>query len=520
MSGEDTAGDPASWFSAKFGREPGYSDMLDMLAHTPGERRAILHGFFEPTPEEREEGLKLPTQAHRAIAELVSSGTVKVILTTNFDRLMEVALADIGIVPVVVSTTDAILGAAPLVHQRCVVVKLHGDYLDDRIKNTEAELGTYTPEMDAYLDRILDEFGLVICGWSGEWDPALRRAIERCPNRRYSTYWASREQLGAKAQKLLDLRAGHLIPIEDADCFFVNLSEITDALARSRVAHRLSTAALVSQVKKFVAAPESRVRFHDAIIDEANRVMVEFEKQYPVSAREYSDTALRARVDGYDAIMRGLRHALYHGAAWAEPENYDVLLKGVKTLLPGARQNGINVWIELSKYPAAAALYAAVLGTVDHGNWRMFGFLLDGRVRFSTREENIIDTLGAGHVLQESVAKTIENRFTPISERFLALLAELNPDQDFEPVFERMEVLIALHFLSGEAPGSKRYTVRGRFVWHHAGHTLNLVKEEIEREGDNWPPLRAGLFGGTNAKALELFNQLKSNVVAFSNRFT
>ena len=35
----------------------------------------------------------------------------------------------------------------PLVHQRCCVVKLHGDYLDTRIKNTPEELAAYDPEL-------------------------------------------------------------------------------------------------------------------------------------------------------------------------------------------------------------------------------------------------------------------------------------------------------------------------------------------------------------------------------------
>lgn len=84
---------------------------------SPAERRAILHEFFEPTDEERYDGIKIPTVAHRAIAELVRDGFIKVLVTTNFDRLMEVALTDFGIVPTVISTADATKGAAPLVHQ-------------------------------------------------------------------------------------------------------------------------------------------------------------------------------------------------------------------------------------------------------------------------------------------------------------------------------------------------------------------------------------------------------------------
>ena len=44
--------DPAAWFRTTKGVEPDYSDMLDTLATTREERRAIHHGFISPTPQE------------------------------------------------------------------------------------------------------------------------------------------------------------------------------------------------------------------------------------------------------------------------------------------------------------------------------------------------------------------------------------------------------------------------------------------------------------------------------------
>jgi SIR2-like domain len=78
------------------------------------------------------------------------------ILTTNFDFLIENALHEAGIEPTVIASEDALAGATPLIHARCIVIKLHGDYLDTRIKNTDAELGGYAPAIDAILDEVLD----------------------------------------------------------------------------------------------------------------------------------------------------------------------------------------------------------------------------------------------------------------------------------------------------------------------------------------------------------------------------
>ncbi|MET7831341.1 SIR2 family protein [Micromonospora sediminicola] len=169
----------------------GYSGLLASLASTPAARRAILAGFFEPTEDERQQGLKVPGAAHRAIAALVARGAVRVILTTNFDRLIEQALEAEGVFPQVIATPTAIDGMEPLAHARCTVIKLHGDYARIDQLNTVEELSHYSSPLKALLDRVLDEYGLIINGWSGDWDHALVAAIEGTRSRRYPLYWSS-----------------------------------------------------------------------------------------------------------------------------------------------------------------------------------------------------------------------------------------------------------------------------------------------------------------------------------------
>ena len=166
--GESPEPSPERWYADKFGVEPDYSEIVKELAKTPADRQQLLRSYVEPDDQEQQEGKKAPTLAHRAIAALARRGFVRVIVTTNFDRLMETALADEAIVPSVLASADQIQGAPPLTHAGCTVLKVHGDYLDTRIRNTEAELESYPPEVDQYLDRVFDEFGLVVCGWSAE----------------------------------------------------------------------------------------------------------------------------------------------------------------------------------------------------------------------------------------------------------------------------------------------------------------------------------------------------------------
>ena len=173
----------------KLSEDIGYDELFDKLNTTKEERNAIIRPYFEPTQEELEQNLKIPSKAHRAIAELVKVGYIKVILTTNFDRLLEIALGDIGVTPDVISIDDMLKGAVPLRHSPITIIKLHGDYRDIRTLNTSKELETYSPEKDELLDVIFDEYGLIVCGWSANSDVALRNALYRAKSRRYSTYY-------------------------------------------------------------------------------------------------------------------------------------------------------------------------------------------------------------------------------------------------------------------------------------------------------------------------------------------
>lgn len=261
LYGEQCDPNPADWYRGKFGKEADYSEILEALAKTPAERQQLLRVYWEPNEQEREDGEKRPTAAHRSIASLSAQGFIRVILTTNFDRLVEIALRDEGVEPTILSTLDQVRGALPLIHTECCVFKVHGDYLDPRIRNTPAELAEYSSEFDSLLDRIFDEFGLIVCGWSAEWDVALRSALTRAPSRRFTTYWAVRGEPGDQAQRLIRHRRAEVVHIEDADSFFEAVAQHVRSIEDFSTPHPLSTEAAVASIKRYLPDPRYRVQF-------------------------------------------------------------------------------------------------------------------------------------------------------------------------------------------------------------------------------------------------------------------
>ncbi len=225
LRGEDTQADPVSWYQRQFGRPVNYSDLVESLASTPAERSRLLSRYIEPDAEDIREGRKSPTLAHKAIANLVKHGCIRLIITTNIDRLMETALAAEQIHPVIITSPDDLSGMVPLSHSlgECRIIKLHGDYKDIRSLNTASELERYPESIDRLLDRILTEFGMVVCGWSAQWDVALCDAVKRSHSGTYSWFWAEHGVTTEAAEELIAFQGAERIPIDDADSFFQEL---------------------------------------------------------------------------------------------------------------------------------------------------------------------------------------------------------------------------------------------------------------------------------------------------------
>jgi hypothetical protein len=109
-----------AWLGQTGRADVGYSDIRELITPDQATRRDYLAKHFE--------GIE-PGPTHERLADFAARGLIKVLVTTNFDRLLERALQARGIEPIVV-TSDADLAVAPgREHARCYVLKPHGDYL-------------------------------------------------------------------------------------------------------------------------------------------------------------------------------------------------------------------------------------------------------------------------------------------------------------------------------------------------------------------------------------------------------
>jgi len=369
---ERAAADPEEWWQAHGdGQALGYSSLLAALAPTPATRQGLLAAFFQPTDDDREAGNKIPSDAHHAVAELVKRGTVRVVLTTNFDRLTEQALEAAEVSPQVVARPEAVRGMTPLAHAKATVVKLHGDYADLGLRNTAEELSAYPDDWNKLLDQVFNEFGLIVAGWSVDWDTALVAALERSPSRRYPLYWDSRSGKGDTARRLLTLRSGHEIAASGADELFTDLCASVEALDRL-AEPPLTTAMAVSRLKRYLPDPVRRIDLHDLVMGAVDRA-VESVREQPLHIEGLDAAGFEQVQAGHLRAVTPLLQLLATGVWHDQAGEHDGLWQEVLQRLIDARSvrgdGALNQYLmHAQHYPALLALQTIGVVTVHRGH--------------------------------------------------------------------------------------------------------------------------------------------------------
>lgn len=513
--GEETGEAPAAWYTARYGKEPDYSDLLNQLTQTPEERRALLSSYFEASDEQLQAGERQPTKAHQAIARLVKSGHIRVIVTTNFDRLMEQALAEIGIAPTVLSTADQIQGAVPLAHQRCCIVKIHGDYLDPRIKNTPAELAKYDAHTDRLLDQILDEYGLIVSGWSGDSDTALRQAIERAPNRRFGSYWTTRSDLKGAMKSLVSGRAGSVVKIGSADEFFAQLADKVDAIEAMNSTHPLSAAVAEATTKRMLASESRFIEFEDMLTAETTNVLSRVTPQLDSLLNKKSSAEVFVPVmNSVVSACQVLVAICTVVARWGTAKHRNAVVRSVERLAadPMEGMSGTTLVYQLRAIPVAYVTFATGVAAVASRNYELLIAVLSKSILSEKRSDPL-----ALHIPWDSMGKFFnlvpgfERKFLALNEwmysnlggplKSLALTA-----REYDDAFTRFEIvkaIVAREGLYGPKhwkESDPRGVQSGRFLYRHFGHLsaderspLNDLEETAEFRK---AAIVEGLFGG------------------------
>jgi hypothetical protein len=202
---------------------------------------------------------KRPGYGYACLATLLAAGKVRQVWTTNFDDLLDRAFSIVAegkSASVVGLDTAARLEKYLRDERYPIIVKLHGDFRYDDIKNVAAEVAEIDSELREALVEASKHYGLFIVGYSGRDTSvmgAIQDAIRRHGNEAFKEglFWSVREsdQLGIQARTVLDEAVKSNIPttivrvpdFDDVATALYRVSGVSSRLVEEQLAARKDT---------------------------------------------------------------------------------------------------------------------------------------------------------------------------------------------------------------------------------------------------------------------------------------
>ena len=253
------AGDFDAWCAGQpwFRQPTEYSDLFEALY--PDER--ARQKYVEPRIE-----AAFPAWGYLYLANMIRAGHFNLVFTTNFDDLVNEALTRFIGYNAVVCAADSEVASINVSTARAKIVKLHGDYLFKKLKNTREELERLTANMERKFAEFSRQCGMVVLGYAGADQSvmglldALLRDAESFPA---GIYWGVHDPDAEPAAPLGGLLQAHpkrlrVFRCEDFDDFMARLHEKLDLPAPLTIAEPLKTAR--ASVDRLLAATTERQR--------------------------------------------------------------------------------------------------------------------------------------------------------------------------------------------------------------------------------------------------------------------
>ena len=204
-----------------------YSILFELLYDQPSQRREFIESCVKDA---------LPSWGYIYLANLLKHNIFNTVFTTNFDDLVNEACYSFSTdLKPLVSAHDSSISSVRLTSPRPKIIKLHGDFLFDNIKNTVRELESLEDNMRSKFRQYASEFGMIVIGYSGN-DRSIMETLNTLlrydNNFPHGIYWCVRKgtDLNALSKDLEELTRFPRFHLIEIDGFDECLADIHQAL--------------------------------------------------------------------------------------------------------------------------------------------------------------------------------------------------------------------------------------------------------------------------------------------------
>lgn len=173
-----------SWYDS----DDEYATLFKQIYDLPSQRRDYIERCVDNAH---------PTWGYIYLASLLENEIFNTVFTTNFDDLINEScyLYSERVRPIVCAH-DSEVSNVRITKRRVKIIKLHGDFLFDSIKNTLSETKRLEKNMESKLAEFGREYGLVVIGYGGR-DHSVMSILEELLKKpeyfKHGIYWCLRE---------------------------------------------------------------------------------------------------------------------------------------------------------------------------------------------------------------------------------------------------------------------------------------------------------------------------------------
>lgn len=280
-------------------------------------------------------------------------------------------------------------------------------------------------------------------------------------------------------------------------------------------------ASAADRAKHLLADPVHRVMLHDHVaqlVREAASLTAQ--DSFPVRG-EWGTEEFLERLNNYEEVLGDLCEVETLLGYWAQPAHCSILTLAPKRLSdPLTGGDGNPAWLALRWYPVFLLMYAGGVAAVAGERYGNLHALLHATTRDQHRAESTVPVMYAAtgnlNTPSRDLFKQIpgrERNHTPRSEHLHKVLQPIMDDHlflgaEYDFAFDKFEVLFALEYaLERRKQAGHLWGPIGRFGYkYHSGGSspFHRIVEEAQELGEDWEPLKAGLFEGSPETFAEL----------------
>ena len=209
--------DQEKWYSP----DTAYASLFERLYPEPSLRRDYIERILE---------YAMPGWGYFYLVNLLKQNIFNTVFTTNFDDLLNEAcyLFSSDVRPICCAH-DSSIRSLRMSSKRPKLIKLHGDFLYDNIKNTLKELESLEQNMRDKFKQYAREFGIIVIGYSGSIMDTVDSLLADDGNFPHGIFWCVRKdaRLSDRVDRLTRYPKFHTVEIAGFDEF---MAELHDAL--------------------------------------------------------------------------------------------------------------------------------------------------------------------------------------------------------------------------------------------------------------------------------------------------